>query len=564
MTQLQNYDISVEEILPVMNITTRLRVVYTSDEIDDIEDDKNAILSQIRKIRRHNSAIYDNQNSCSLEVVSLLHNRHVINIMVLALTQSGKTGTMLALINNYLQHFETIPIPIENIYIITGLSSIDWVEQTKERMPESIQKRVFHRNELKTSFLDEIKGKKNLLIIMDEIQIASGSEQTLKKVFTKAGFYDKQTLLKKDIKIIEFTATPDGTIYDQVKWKENSRKIKMEPGDGYTSCFDLYDQGRVFQYKDLCGFDEETHEVIKEDIVDNFNELKTIISSYPEPLYHIIRTPNGSESYLVINNFKDFIDKDLKYYEYVGKKGDILKINEILEKKPEKHTFIFIKEKLRCAVTLTKTYLGVVYERDTKGYPHDSSIIQGLVGRMTGYDVESKIIVFTNIKSIKIYKEHWNVTFEDPSIPWNSKTTKKDKDGSLISKGTFNQKPYDDDTSISSEETINKKLKKIPFKEFSEAKKFIKEKFKRNGPNVRKKKEDGFIYATIKGKNKIWSYSELYENEPYIGSSNNDYWFYPCYKDINDKDTLQYLVSWYEYDKVKKEKILKLNFKSKK
>jgi len=38
--------------------------------------------------------------------------------MVVALTQSGKTGTMVGLIKNFLSDTKNI-IPIENIYIIT-------------------------------------------------------------------------------------------------------------------------------------------------------------------------------------------------------------------------------------------------------------------------------------------------------------------------------------------------------------------------------------------------------------------------------------------------------------
>ena len=141
--------------------------------------------------------------------------------MVVALTQSGKTGTMIGLIKNYLNDTTNL-IPIENIYIITGLSSREWVEQTKNRMPKSIQERVFHRDNLTNKFVDDIKKKKNVLIIIDEIQIAAKENQTLYKAFSKAGFYNKQNLLKNDIKIIEFTATPDGTIYDLMDWHENS------------------------------------------------------------------------------------------------------------------------------------------------------------------------------------------------------------------------------------------------------------------------------------------------------------------------------------------------------
>ena len=53
--------------------------------------------------------------------------------------------------------FHSYLFKIENIYIITGLSSCDWVDQTKDRMPEMIQKRVFHRDNIPNKFVDDLK-----------------------------------------------------------------------------------------------------------------------------------------------------------------------------------------------------------------------------------------------------------------------------------------------------------------------------------------------------------------------------------------------------------------------
>ena len=114
--------------------------------------------------------IFENQEIIASEVVLKFKIRKIINIMVISKTQSGKTGSMCATIKQYLEDTSNL-IPIENIYIITGLSSCEWKEQTKERMPKSIQDRVFHRCELPQTFVDEIKDKQNILIIMDEIQV---------------------------------------------------------------------------------------------------------------------------------------------------------------------------------------------------------------------------------------------------------------------------------------------------------------------------------------------------------------------------------------------------------
>ena len=79
--------------------------------------------------------------------------------MVLSKTQSGKTGSMCATINYFLEDRSNY-IPVENIYIITGYSSIEWKSQTIERMPESLEKRVYHRSDLPNTFSTEIKQKK--------------------------------------------------------------------------------------------------------------------------------------------------------------------------------------------------------------------------------------------------------------------------------------------------------------------------------------------------------------------------------------------------------------------
>ena len=103
---------------------------------------------------------------------------------------------------------------------------------------------------------------------------------------------------------------------------------------------------------------------------------------------------------------------------------------KLLKVEPKKHVFIFIKDKLRCAQTICKDYIGVMYERYTKVI-NDSAVIQGLLGRMTGYHKNTEAIVYTNIKTVEKYnnlvqvwmnnQEHGD---EDDELPWRSNTTK--------------------------------------------------------------------------------------------------------------------------------------------
>ena len=495
-----------------------------------------------RSILEKKYTIFENQEIIASNVVSLFKNRKIINVMVVSKTQSGKTGSMCATIKQYLEDSGNL-IHIENIYIITGLSSCEWKEQTKERIPDSMQNRVFHRCELPKTFADEIKNKKNILIIMDEIHVAAKEGQTIYTTFRNAGILNKSILYNNDIKILEYTATPDGTIYDLMKWNEASFKILGEAGDGYISSFHLLQNGRVRQYKDLYGYDKKTG-IIDDEVYNNIQEIKNDIENYNYPLYHFIRTNNGVEQKTTIENFKKiFYEDDYQYMNYDGD-CEIKDINKILSKKPKKHTFIFIKEMLRCAKTLKKEFIGILYDRYVKN-PDDSTVIQGLVGRDTGYDNNGISICYTNIDSIKKYEELWNSNFEDKTVKWTSKTTKFTK-GILSGSKTFNDPKNYDGFSIPTDDTIKEPIINI-FKTQEEAKDYynreLKEIMKGRGPIRRKADDNGYYLSTIgKGVNraKIRTTKEIYEVRKWALNNTHLYTFYPCYEDINDKSTLQW------------------------
>ena len=167
--------------------------------------------------------------------------------MVLGKCQSGKTGTMLAIIKEFLER--NIVIPVENIYIITGSSSRDWKDQIKSRFPLRIQQRVFHRSDLPKGLKEDLLNKKDCLIIMDECHIACKRKQTISNMFKKIGLLDLSFLLESDFKILEFSATPNGTLYDLDMWNNHSAKILYEPGSGYVGVLDLMQQERRKRFK---------------------------------------------------------------------------------------------------------------------------------------------------------------------------------------------------------------------------------------------------------------------------------------------------------------------------
>ena len=530
----------------------RVRCEYTTEEKHLIELSKAILYAQIEyKKATGDLDIYENQEAIAYKILAEFSNSKILNVMVVSRTQSGKTGSMCATIYFYLRGNL---IPPENIYIITGHSSCEWKKQTKERLPDILQERIFHRSDLPTTFVDEIKNKKNVLIIMDEIQVAAKKDQTIYKAFKAAGLLDKQKLYENDVKILEYTATPDGTIYDLMKWDNASAKILADAGQGYIGSNDLLQQGRLKQYQDLCGYDKKT-KTVDINVYANIRELKADVDSFTTPRYHIIRTKNGTYQDITRNNFFEVFGTTDYIFKTYDAQSEVDNINKTLVIRPSKHTIIFIKEMLRCSKTLVKRFLGVVYERYAI-HPDDGSIIQGLIGRITGYDDNGDCICYTNLETIVNYEMLWNSKFEDTSIPWRSKTTKF-KNGVLQGVKTFNDpKEYDGFSEYSDDTEEEEPVPEPHIREFAtqdELKQYFKDVLKPiimggNGPKKTKPNENtGYYESTIRGKKRVYSYQEIYtERKQGLSLTENNYRHYACYRDINDKSTLVFCMIHYD------------------
>jgi len=346
--------------------------------------------------------MFPNQIRFGKQISKAFKEKGVHSILAVALTQSGKTGSMLSTI----QH-----VPHKHAFIITGLSSVDWLEQTRSRFPPQYHDFIFHRNQLQR-FAHKVQSLRDVLIIIDENQIAFKDKQTIHNVFVAAQIMELQDLINKQVRIVHFTATPSNT--SDFLQSEFSKVVRMKHDASYVSAFDLLDQGRILQYKDLAGClpdkdyskvswkDPDSRYDVDVEVFERIRELRPFLQG--EPRYHIIRTSHSYFHDVTILNVRKVFPRAIFLSEM-----DI-QLDDILSVKPEKHTFLFIKEKLRCAKTLCKDYLGILYERFTKK-PKMDTILQGLVGRLTGYHKNKDAVVFSNPDLVKEYKLLWDNSF---------------------------------------------------------------------------------------------------------------------------------------------------------
>jgi hypothetical protein len=436
----------------------RSNIAFSDDQNEEFQENRSILDIQIKQIERQytrngNEWTYENQINEARKIKDLIYNnRKIMNISFIYPTQAGKTGVICSLIKEI--SIDMTCTPIDHIFIITCLNDLDWVTQTKERLPKCFHDRIFHRPDLKDKFVNMIRGLKDVLIIIDENFHGAGAKNTTAQVFRELNLLHKESFANDDIKILEIAATHDGCLEDlRDYWKENGRIMVGETGHGYWGTINWEHCHHVKQYHDLCGVTRNGDTTGRQSVIDHIsNQIKTDVDSFLGPKYILIRVPTfGDQPFIVEENFKEvFGIEDYEYESYDGttRCSDIFmgddgksNINNMLINEPFKHTFIFIKEMLRCSKTLIKTHIGICYDRWTQN-PNDTTVLQAFLGRLTGYDVPNDVILYTNIDVI----EKYNIMLQriregNYNFSWRSITTKTIKRGGEIttkSKGTMN------------------------------------------------------------------------------------------------------------------------------
>lgn len=498
-------------------------------------------LAQLRadiQVLEENSPVYPHQCSTALEIYQSLSNPFNNITLVIAMMQSGKTGVMPELVRLFGIQERDEPIHPDNMYVITGLSSTEWVEQTQSRLPRILKDNVLHLPTLKK--LRSIKDKKNCLILMDETQVACKTSMTINKIFKMIGITGenaREYLDKTNTKIVQFSATPNGTILDlNDRLDVGFNIVKMNPGEGYKSCFDFQKDGKVFESFPLNSTTTKK----------NLRKLREhVIGEIPK--YHFFRLTTRGNGYEVSENILRDTFPECVFVKYDGEHP--MDINEkYLKHEPEQNTIILFKEKGRCAKTYIPDHIGVMFERHTSSV-QDDVVVQGFLGRVCGYNAQMRNqIIYTNINSLKNYENLWNSDF-DAQVPWNSNSTisSRKSGGKTKARPTYNK----DLENNSSNQSNNEDCPIEQFTSLDEAKKFIKQiKPKAQPGRGLKIQSSGFYHHTIRNKkNQIISYDFVMENKGwglYTKEGGVCYRLHPCYKNITDKNSLVFVVTYKE------------------
>lgn len=463
------------------------------------------------------------------------------------------------------------------------MSDNDWADQFKKSVLPAFRENIFHRQNL-IKQKEKLRGLKDGLIILDECHIASGSKMTIAKTLKETGILNLDVLQLRNIKMLDISATPDAVLHDYEKWGDKCVIVKIKPGPLYKGFEVMKQEKRIIDSPNL------------EDIEDYRKLLKELDERYENTTkkYFPFRLLDSSKINILESVCEEF-DWDYKNHNSDER---IVEIDEMMENPPENHTIIFIKGFWRASKRISMKHIGATYEQIPK--QRDVSVTaQALTARFCDnyeylgdqLDVNLRPLHYCDKEAIEQYINWFNNDCKFSESKYSSSRVSSNGNGKVKAKPTkvnfnFVSETNDNETTeiikeFDTQEEVKqfyleepdglglhlvktkirtqykkkevKNIVKVPFTTgnfkyhvtFEDETITIDEKeykkYRGNGPRQRTPNEHGFYEATIKKITKVWSTEEI-KNKPYIGTNNNDYRYYPCYENVNDKSTLKWLL----------------------
>jgi len=313
-------------------------------------------------------------------------------ITYVAPTQMGKTSLMYSLWKAVSTHpDDALFVPFDQVFLITGVSDLEWLEQTRSRFPKHFHDNIFMNGGL-DKFSERVAQCDRCLIMIDECHYGNSHKQRLSKALVNANIPER---VKNGEKILIFhtSATPENTGYDADQWDLNKHQKIIAPVDAVSS-YVWFDKLDMRPLRDL---NDKT----------NFVKLAKRMLSFKTPKYHLIRVNKYEEE------FHDWIPKMYKIGFTVTEHNQKHRMENGWDlKAPIRHTVIVFKNMLRVGKTISSQHIGVVYDNKTQSKQYACAVVQGFAGRMTGHNKPTKMdpghpIIYCDVETIKDYMDSY-------------------------------------------------------------------------------------------------------------------------------------------------------------
>ena len=479
--------------------------------------------------------IYPNQQEAADKCITAFKNGAVA-VCLIAQPGTGKTGTAQAV----MIHMATNPndeelIYAENIINCTGMSDNDWETQFKNSVLPPFKDNIFHRQKL-VKQKDKLKTLKDALLIPDECHIASGYKMQIAKTLKEAGILDVNILERRNIKMLDISATPDAVLNDYKKWGPKCAIIKIQPGPSYKGFETMLKENRILDAPDL---EEED---------DYYELLEFLDERYKNTTkkYFIFRLldPNKTTMLESVSNELGWKNKNHNSYERIEEIDNLMKIA------PQEHTLIFVKGFWRASKRISRQHIGATYEQIPK--KRDVSVTaQSLVARdcdnyeYSGDQIEINLrpLHYCDKGAIEQYVEWFNNDCDFSSSKYKSSRITSNGEGKVNSKETKVNPKIVSGINNSGEDSDNENKYRVYNDE-----EVVKEVCKRLGYRYTPKKNnaEGFKETSLNRTKGVASLKDAISKvKSGYGTNNGEKThrtYYPCYVDITNNETLRFVL----------------------
>ncbi|KAK9823978.1 hypothetical protein WJX72_006744 [[Myrmecia] bisecta] len=355
-------------------------------------------------------------------------------VILAAMMQSGKTGVMQMLawlvsrsdtLRDILDDF----VDLGNIYVLTGMSSTDWKDQTHQRMGMTgnvPRENVLHNDNMQSMLLAWAKGKqlrqkdrmsRRVIVVVDEAHFGQTNESVIDRFMAAIGTCPDGNPAawrgERSVYVCSVSATAMSEIVANAKdYAGYKHTVLLQPGAGYTTPTLLLED-RV----------QSSWKLDRPGIIRLLDAAETQFQSFPTAMYVIVRATDKAQNLIkaaIAERNANGPNVSMSWINYDAKNK--FNVNEVLSYPPDNHgiQYVLIKAQLRAAITLTLRHVGMMFDTE---FTKVDTAAQSLFGRALGYRSpnEQRTIIFCDKKAVREYAGWAESNFGVLTTPTNAK-----------------------------------------------------------------------------------------------------------------------------------------------
>lgn len=484
--------------------------------------------------------IFENQYIDAAAIVDEFYhgNRRVISVT--KKTKVGMDGLMIEVAKLMTTHpDDTFVVNPASVRIVTGMSNAGWEKDMKDKSPNCFKDKIFHHGQLKKA---DLRGLRNALVIIDEIDTGDKEYQVLHNTLKDAGVLDVRNMQESNNRFLFASATMIKELYDLYRWGELHKWYKMTIPASYIGHIDFLERGIVQEFYSLAT-PENAEKWVQEDILDHYGADFRV---------HIARVTVKTVGVLQDACIRKAVDfRNHTSHERLSDK----EIRELFKEPLTKHIVLGVKGFFRRANLIPnrwKLRIGATHELYTRIVDNNVQI-QGLTGRMTGYwrdVIESGHKTGphrTSVRAIQQYEEVFNDPFGTNSYQTAGFRKREGEivaDPTMISaKNIAGLEAADLPEGALRDDTVDIRTYRI-YSDESRARavcQILGYTFRRTSDNAA-----GFKETSLNTRRGVASLDDAVRKVPTAYGTNDGVrtyrTYYPCYVDTADRATLRFVV----------------------